>query len=468
MGKTLFDKVWDRHVLAGEEGGSQLLYVDLHLIHEVTTPQGFESLREQGRPVRRPDRIIATIDHNVPTKDVFNIQDEISRQQIEALRKNCEDFGIELNDIGSDGQGIVHMIGPELGASQPGRTIVCGDSHTATHGAFGALAFGIGSSEVEHVLATQSIWQTKPKKMGVEITGKLPHGTYAKDIILKLIASYGSGFGTGYAVEYFGETIENLTMESRMTICNMSIEFGAKMGMIAPDQTTFDWVAGRAEAPENMEAAIADWKELKTDPDAQYDAYISLDVSDLKPYVTWGTNPEMGVAIDEPYPESNGNADYERAYAYMDEKPGMYHQDVPLQHIFIGSCTNSRLADLVEAAKYLKGHKLADNISGIVVPGSKRVKHAAEKLGIDKIFIDAGLEWREPGCSACLGMNPDSYPAYEHVLSTTNRNYEHRMGQNARTHLASPATVAASAVAGKIVDVRQIEPAEIEVPDGAY
>lgn len=454
MSRTLFDKLWDRHVITGPEGEPQLLYVDLHLIHEVTSPQGFDGLRETNRPVRRPDKTIATVDHNVPTEDIYNIKDLISKKQIEALQKNCAEFNIPLMDIGTANQGIVHMVGPELGATQPGKIVVCGDSHTATHGAFGAMAFGIGSSEVEHVFATQSIWQKKPKSMGVKITGKLPAGVYAKDIILHLIATYGAAFGSGYAIEFYGDTVEALTMEERMTICNMSIEFGAKIGMMAPDQTTYDYLRGRRYAPENMEKAIADWETLKSDPDAVYDTDIAIDVSDLAPYVTWGTNPGMGVQFGEKFPEIQDKND-ERAYNYMDLKPGQTAKDIPLGFVFIGSCTNARLSDLIEAAKYVKGGKVPAHIQAMVVPGSRTVRDAAAELGLDKIFIDAGFEWREPGCSACLGMNPDKVPAGVHCASTSNRNFEGRQGKGSRTHLVSPAMAGAAAVNGKFVDIRK-------------
>lgn len=454
MSRTLFDKLWDRHVITGPEGEPQLLYVDLHLIHEVTSPQGFDGLRETNRPVRRPDKTIATVDHNVPTEDIYNIKDLISKKQIEALQKNCTEFNIPLMDIGTANQGIVHMVGPELGATQPGKIVVCGDSHTATHGAFGAMAFGIGSSEVEHVFATQSIWQKKPKSMGVKITGKLPAGVYAKDIILHLIATYGAAFGSGYAIEFYGDTVEALTMEERMTICNMSIEFGAKIGMMAPDQTTYDYLRGRRYAPENMEKAIADWETLKSDPDAVYDTDIAIDVSDLAPYVTWGTNPGMGVQFGEKFPEIQDKND-ERAYNYMDLKPGQTAEDIPLGFVFIGSCTNARLSDLIEAAKYVKGGKVPAHIQAMVVPGSRTVRDAAAELGLDKIFIDAGFEWREPGCSACLGMNPDKVPAGVHCASTSNRNFEGRQGKGSRTHLVSPAMAGAAAVNGKFVDIRK-------------
>lgn len=465
--KTLFDKIWDQHVITGEEGDQQLLYIDQHMIHEVTSPQGFEYLRSNDWPVRRPDKHIATLDHNVPTQDVFNITDPISKIQVETMRDNCDYFGIHLNDVATEYQGIVHMIGPELGASQPGKTIVCGDSHTATHGAFGAIAFGIGSSEVQHVLATQCLWQVKPKRLGVKITGKLPEGLYAKDIMLKLISTYGADYGIGHAVEYFGEAISDLSMEGRMTICNMSIEFGSKMGLMPVDETTLNWLKGRPFAPseDQWDDMLEYWDSLKADEDAVYDRYIELDVSDLKPQVTWGTNPGMGVDVDQALPEADSSED-ERAYEYMGLEAGMMPDQIELDHVFIGSCTNSRLSDLIEAAKILKGHKIHDSLSGIVVPGSQQVKRAAEEIGLDQIFIDAGLEWREPGCSACLGMNEDSFPEFSHVISTSNRNYENRMGKNARAHLASPATVAASAIAGHIVDSRDFERAEIEVPNG--
>ncbi|WP_088825448.1 3-isopropylmalate dehydratase large subunit [Listeria goaensis] len=454
MGKTLFDKLWDRHVIYGEVGEPQLLYVDLHLIHEVTSPQAFEGLRIGNRPVRRPDKTFATMDHNVPTEDIFNIQDLVAKKQIEALQKNCRDFGVTLADVGSDRQGIVHMVGPETGLTQPGKVIVCGDSHTATHGAFGAIGFGIGSSEVEHVFATQTIWQQKPKSMGIEITGELQPGVYAKDIILHLIATYGVAFGTGYAIEYFGDTISKLTMEERMTICNMAIEGGAKMGMMAPDQTTFDYVRGREYAPQDMEAAITDWQTLKTDDDATYDLHLQVDVSTLEPYVTWGTNPEMGVPISQPFPAIQ-NINDERAYTYMGLTPGARAEDIELGYVFIGSCTNARISDLEEAAKIIAGKKVKPGIRALVVPGSRKVRFEAEKRGLDEVFKAAGFEWREPGCSMCLGMNPDQVPDGVHCASTSNRNFEGRQGKGARTHLVSPAMAAAAAIHGKFIDVRK-------------
>lgn len=456
MGKTLFDKVWERHVVSGEVGDPQLIYVDLHLIHEVTSPQAFEGLRTAGRQVRRPDKTFATMDHNIPTKDIYNITDLVSKTQIDTLRRNCQEFGVELCDNGSERQGIVHMVGPETGLTQPGKVIVCGDSHTATHGAFGAIGFGIGTSEVEHVFATQSLWQTKPKNMGIKVTGKLAKGVYSKDIILNLIATYGVDFGVGYGVEFFGDTIESLTMEERMSICNMSIEGGAKMGMMAPDDTTFDYIRGRQYAPEQIEAAIADWRTLYTDEDAQYDRLIELDASQLVPQVTWGTNPEMGISVTEAFPEIKDIND-ERAYAYMDLKPGQKPSDIPLGYVFIGSCTNGRLSDLEEAASIVKGKKIKEGITGLVVPGSRPVRTAAEKLGLDKIFIEAGFEWREPGCSMCLGMNPDQVPDGVHCASTSNRNFEGRQGKGARTHLCSPAMAAAAAIVGTFTDIREGE-----------
>ena len=455
MGKTLFDKVWERHVIKGAEGEAQLLYIDLMLIHEVTSPQAFEGLREAGRKVRCPEKIFGTMDHNVPTVDIHNITDVIAKKQIDTLRENCSEFGVELCDNGSEGQGIVHMVGPEMGLTQPGKTIVCGDSHTATHGAFGALAFGIGTSEVEHVFATQTLWQRKPKRMGIEISGKLQPGVYAKDVILALIAKYGTDFGVGYGVEFFGETISAMSMDERMTICNMAIEGGAKMGMIAPDQKTFDYVADRRFAPEDWQAAVSDWQTLYTDEDAEFDRLLTLDAGSLAPFVTWGTNPEMGVAVYEEFPAIADHND-ELAYQYMDLTPGQKPTDIPVEYVFIGSCTNGRLSDLKEAAKIVQGHKIKDTVTGIVVPGSRPVKKAAEALGLDEIFKAAGFEWREPGCSMCLGMNPDKVPEFVHCASTSNRNFVGRQGKNSRTHLCSPAMAAAAALHGTFVDVREL------------
>lgn len=455
MGTTLFDKLWNRHVIIGKEGEAQLLYVDLQMIHEVTSPQAFEGLRQNNRTVRRPDKTFATMDHNVPTQDIFNITDLISKKQIDTLRKNCEEFGITLCDNGSARQGIVHMVGPEVGLTQPGKVIVCGDSHTATHGAFGAIAFGIGTSEVEHVLATQTIWQKKPKNLGIKVTGKLPKGVYAKDIILALIAKYGVDFGVGYAAEFFGETIENLSMEERMTICNMSIEGGAKMGLIRPDEKTFAYVQGREYAPKDFQKAIADWQTLYTDEDAKYDRLLTLDATQLAPYVTWGTNPEMAVSFDKAFPEIKDHND-QLAYDYMALHPGQKASDIPIEYVFIGSCTNGRLSDLQEAAEIIRGKKVKSSVTAIVVPGSRPVKKAAEKLGLDQIFKAAGFQWREPGCSMCLGMNPDKVPEFVHCASTSNRNFVGRQGKNSRTHLCSPAMAAAAAIYGTFVDVREM------------
>lgn len=458
--KTLFDKLWERHVITGEEGEAQLLYIDLHLIHEVTSPQAFSGLRIAGRKVRRPDLTFGTMDHNTPTtmEERMDIQDKISKAQLEALAANCKEFGITLVDMFHEHNGIVHMVGPEQGLTQPGKTIVCGDSHTATHGAFGAIAFGIGTSEVEHVLATQTIWQKKPKTMGIEITGKLQKGVYAKDIILHIIKTHGIGLGNGYAFEFFGDTIREMSMEGRMTICNMAIEGGGKFGVIAPDQTTFDYVREKKYAPkgEELEKKIEEWKELYTDSVDAYDVHIKVDVSNLAPQITWGTNPEMGINIDEKFPEIKDHND-ERAYSYMGLKPGGSPFDIPLKHVFIGSCTNGRLVDLQEAAKIVRGRKVHPNIKAVVVPGSQVVKREAEKTGLAQIFKDAGFEWREAGCSTCLGMNPDLIPSGEHCASTSNRNFEGRQGKGARTHLVSPAMAAAAAIYGKFIDVREEE-----------
>ena len=452
-GKTIFDKVWERHVIAGQAGQPQLLYIDLHVIHEVTSPQAFEGLRQAGRRVRRPELTFGTVDHNSPTVDIFNIKDAISKKQIEAFTQNVAEFQIEAVLNGSEGQGICHMVASETGRTQPGKTIVCGDSHTATNGAFGAIAFGIGTSEVEHVLATQTLWQSKPKRMKVEFIGTPQKGVYSKDFILALIAKYGVDAGVGYAVEYTGEAVGALTMEERMTICNMSIEFGAKIGIMNPDQKTYEYVKGRPHAPRNWEEAVKDWESLKSDEDAVYDKVLTLDVGQLAPMITWGTNPAMGVPVDASFPPIRDHND-QRAYEYMDLVPGQKAVDIPLKYIFIGSCTNARLSDLEEAAKFLKGRRIAKHITGIVVPGSRAVKKAAETMGLDKIFQEAGFEWREPGCSACLGMNPDQVPAKTHCASTSNRNFEGRQGNLARTHLCSPAMAAAAAVYGKFVDIR--------------
>lgn len=455
-GRSIFDKLWDRHVITGQEGQPQLLYVDQHYVHEVTSPQAFQALRDTGRQVRRPDLTFATFDHNVPTVDIYNIRDVISKAQMDALAKNIKDFGIPHAGHGSENQGIVHMVGPETGLTQPGKLIVCGDSHTATHGAFGAIAFGIGTSEVEHVLATQTIWQVKPKRLLVTFTGKPQKGVYAKDFILALIARYGVGCGLGHVVEFAGDAIERLSMEERMTICNMSIEFGSKMGIMVPDQTTFEYMRGREGVPKAFDEAVEDWKNLYSDSDTVYDKYLTLDVSDLAPMVTWGTNPAMGVSFDERFPAIRDHND-ERAYAYMNLSPGQTAKDIPIGYVFLGSCTNARISDLQLAASIVKGKKIADQVTAIVVPGSRPVKRAAEKLGLDKVFMDAGFEWRDPGCSMCLGMNPDKVPAGVHCASTSNRNFEDRQGFGAKTHLCSPAMAAAAALYGRFVDTRELD-----------
>lgn len=454
MSQTMFDKIWDRHVITGKVGDPQLIYVDLHLLHEVTSPQAFEGLRENNRKVRRTDKSFATMDHNVPTKDIYNVKDAISKKQIDTLGKNAKEFGIRLAGMGHEDQGIIHVIGPQLGLTQPGMVVVCGDSHTATHGAFGAIAFGIGTSEVEHVLATQTIWQTKPKTMGIHVHGKMPHGIFAKDIIMGIIAREGVAFGTGYAAEFYGDTIKAMSMEERMTLCNMAIEGGAKMGSVQPDQTTFDYVAGRKYAPKHMDKAIDYWKQFYTDDDSAFDKVIDFDVSDLAPFVTWGTNPGMAVPVDQPFPEIK-NDDDQKAYDYVGLKPGEKAPDIPIEFAFFGSCTNGRLSDLKIATDVLKGHHIAPQVTALVVPGSRTIKEKAEELGIDKIFKDAGCDWREPGCSACLGMNPDQVPAGVHCASTSNRNFQGRQGAGSRTHLASPAMVAYAAINGHFVDIRK-------------
>lgn len=457
-GKSIFDKLWERHVITGREGEPQLMYVDQHYIHEVTSPQAFDGLREAGRKVRRPDLTFGTFDHNVPTVNIYDIRDVISKAQMDALARNVKEFGIPHADHGSELQGIVHMVGPETGRTQPGKFIVCGDSHTATHGAFGAIAFGIGTTEVEHVFATQTLWQVKPKKLLVRFVGRPQKCVYAKDYILALIARYGVSLGVGHVVEYQGEAISNLTMEERMTICNMSIEFGAKMGIMNPDQTTYDYLKDKPYRPKRFDEAVADWKTLVSDEDATYDKVITLDVSELAPMVTWGTNPSMGVAYGEAFPEIRDLND-ERAYAYMDLEPGQKASDIELGYVFLGSCTNARLSDLQVAARFVEGKHIAPNMTAIVVPGSRPVKRAAEQLGLDKIFKEAGFEWRDPGCSMCLGMNPDKVPTGVHAASTSNRNFEDRQGVGARTHLCSPAMAAAAAIFGRFVDVRELEEA---------
>ena len=451
MAKTMFDRIWDDHEL-----GEGLIYIDLHLVHEVTSPQAFEGLRLAGRTVRRPDKTIATADHNVPTDGTAVarlIADELSRKQVETLEANCEEFGVPIHSLGSDHQGIVHVIGPELGLSQPGLTIVCGDSHTSTHGAFGALAFGIGTSEVEHVLATQTLVQRRPKTMRISYRGDLGAGVSAKDLILATIGRLGTGGMVGHAVEYAGETIRGLTMENRMTICNMTIEGGGRAGMIAPDEATFEWVRGRAGAPEDFDAAVARWRRLPSDEDASFDTEVSVDAAELSPMVTWGTTPGQVVEVTDAVPEPSDEME-ERALRYMDLRPGTPMSDIPLERVFIGSCTNSRVADLREAASMLDGRKVAAGVNAMVVPGSARVKQEAEAEGLDEVFRTAGFDWRSAGCSMCLGMNPDTLSEGERCASTSNRNFEGRQGKGGRTHLVSPRMAAAAAIEGHFVDIR--------------
>ncbi|MCI3920352.1 3-isopropylmalate dehydratase large subunit [Paenibacillus sp. TRM 82003] len=463
--RTLFEKIWDNHVIHQEEGKPSIIYIDLHLVHEVTSPQAFEGLRLAGRKVRRPDLTFATMDHNVPTKDRFNITDPISKQQVDTLTKNANEFGVTLYDLNTIDQGVVHVMGPELGLTHPGKTIVCGDSHTSTHGAFGALAFGIGTSEVEHVLATQCLQQAKPKTMEVRVNGKLPTGVTAKDLILGIIAKYGTDFATGYVVEYTGEAIRGLTMEQRMTVCNMSIEAGARAGMIAPDETTFEYLRGREHVPAGaaFDAAVEKWKALTTDEGATYDALVEFDAASLIPQVTWGTSPGMGtnvlatVPVPAELPTENERKAAEKALEYMDLKPGTPMTDIAINWTFIGSCTNGRIEDLRAAAKVARGHKVSPNVTAIVVPGSGRVKLQAEKEGLDKVFIEAGFEWREAGCSMCLAMNPDVLSPGDRCASTSNRNFEGRQGRGGRTHLVSPEMAAAAAIMGHFVDVRDWE-----------
>jgi 3-isopropylmalate/(R)-2-methylmalate dehydratase large subunit len=462
--KTIIEKIWEKNVVYREKGKPDLLYVDLHLIHEVTSPQAFEGLRSKNRKVRRPDLTFATMDHNVPTVNRFHITDEIAKKQMTTLEKNCREFGIELADLYSKDQGIVHVIGPELGLTLPGKVIVCGDSHTSTHGAFGALAFGIGTSEVEHVLATQTIWQHKPKTLEINISGKLSPGVSAKDVILYIIQKFGTRFGTGYVIEYTGDVIRNMSMDERMTICNMSIEAGARAGLVSPDETTFEYLKGRKYSPkgEDFDKAVEYWKSLATDQGAVYDQVLKIDASDIAPIVTWGTNPGMSITIDDvvPSPEQFSSEEdkkaAKRALEYMGLTPGTPIKDVTIQHVFIGSCTNSRLSDLREAAQIVKGKKVTPNVRAIVVPGSQAVKQKAEEEGLADIFREAGFEWRDSGCSMCLSMNPDVVPEGERCASTSNRNFEGRQGKGARTHLVSPAMAAAAALYGHFVDVREL------------
>ncbi|MCQ6273489.1 3-isopropylmalate dehydratase large subunit [Bacillus sp. V3B] len=461
MGKSIIDKVWDKHIVHQEEGKPDLLYIDLHLVHEVTSPQAFSGLRMKNRKVRRPDKTFATMDHNVPTKNRFVINDKVALNQMTTLEKNCQEFNVPLAGLESPEQGIVHVIGPELGLTQPGKTIVCGDSHTSTHGAFGALAFGIGTSEVEHVLATQTLWQSKPKSLKLEINGQLSEGVTSKDVILYVLSKYGINFGTGHVIEFCGEVIRNMSMEERMTICNMSIEGGAKAGLIAPDETTFSYVKGKKYAPENFEQAVQEWKELTSDEDAVYDTVIEIDGSDIEPMVSWGTNPSMTSKVSESIPTLEDCAtDSDRkalasALQYMGLEEGQAIEDIAIQHVFIGSCTNSRIEDLRAAAEVAKGKTVAASVRALVVPGSQQVKKQAEQEGLDKIFTDAGFEWRDAGCSMCLSMNNDVVPAGEHCASTSNRNFEGRQGTGSRTHLVSPAMAANAAIYGRFADLRK-------------
>jgi len=455
----MFDKIWDAH-----EVGDGLIYIDLHLVHEVTSPQAFDGLRLEGRSVRRPDKTIATADHNVPTDGTpaaRMIADELSRIQVETLERNCAEFGIPIYSLGSDRQGIVHVIGPELGVTQPGLTIVCGDSHTSTHGAFGALAVGIGTSEVEHVLATQCLVQRRPKTMRINYSGELAPGVTAKDLILATIGHLGVSGMVGHAVEYAGDTIRRLSMENRMTICNMTIEGGGRAGMIAPDETTFEWMSGRPGAPDDFDAAVAAWRELPSDEGAEFDTDVEIDAAAISPMVTWGTNPGMVAQVTEAIPDPSGWGEgpadreaAERALAYMALQPGTPITDIPLDRVFIGSCTNSRIQDLREAATMVDGRRVAGSVRAMVVPGSQQVKAQAEQEGLDDVFRSAGFEWRTAGCSMCLGMNPDILDEGERCASTSNRNFEGRQGRGGRTHLVSPRMAAAAAVEGSFVDIR--------------
>jgi 3-isopropylmalate/(R)-2-methylmalate dehydratase large subunit len=447
--RSLFDKIWDAHEVA-----ESLLYIDLHLVHEVTSPQAFESLRLAGRPVRRPDRTLATADHNVPTDGstaAQQIRDRLSRVQVETLERNCREFGVPLYSIGSARQGIVHVIGPELGLTQPGTTIVCGDSHTSTHGAFGALAFGIGTSEVEHVLATQTLQQRKPRSMRIRYSGELGYGVTAKDLILGTIGRIGVDGGVGHVIEYAGPPVERLSMEGRMTVCNMTIEGGGRAGMIAPDDTTFEWVAGREAAPDPL--PLEEWRELRSDDGAAFDTEVEIDARELSPQVTWGTNPAMVTDVTAAVPEPRGPGE-ERALEYMALAAGTPMQEIELDRVFIGSCTNSRIGDLREAAEVVRGRRVAASVDAMVVPGSQQVKAQAEAEGLDEVFRAAGFDWRSAGCSMCLGMNPDIAAPGERVASTSNRNFEGRQGRGARSHLVSPRMAAAAAIEGRFVDIR--------------
>ncbi|MFI4877000.1 MAG: 3-isopropylmalate dehydratase large subunit [Blastopirellula sp. JB062] len=459
--RNMFQKIWDNHLVLQEEGQQAILYIDLQLVHEVTSAQAFEGLRLAGRKLRRPERHVATPDHNIPTTDrSLPIVDPISKQQIDTLRNNCQEFGVRLYDLHDHKQGIVHVIGPELGMTQPGMTIVCGDSHTATHGAFGALAFGIGTSEVEHVMATQTLLQAKPKTMELRVNGTLAPGVTAKDLILYLIGKLTTSGGTGYVLEYTGEAIRALSMEERMTVCNMSIEAGARAGMIAPDETTFEYVRGREFAPQDFDAAVAKWKELPSDEGAKYDEVLIFDAKDIAPQVTWGTNPGQVAPVISKVPSPNDYSDLteqkstQAALDYMGLTAGQPLTDVKIDRVFIGSCTNARIEDLRAAARVVKGHKVADGVQAMVVPGSGQVKDQAEAEGLDAVFREAGFDWREAGCSMCLAMNPDKLSPGERCASTSNRNFEGRQGKGGRTHLVSPAMAAAAGVTGRFVDIR--------------
>ena len=462
--RTMFEKIWDDHIVHAEEGKQTLLYIDLQLVHEVTSPQAFEGLRIASRKVRRPDRTVATVDHNIPTTDRGRpIADPISKQQIDTLRQNCAEFGIRLFDLMDKNQGVVHVIGPELGLTQPGMTIVCGDSHTATHGAFGALAFGIGTSEVEHVLATQTLLQHRPKTMEVRVDHRLPFGVTAKDLILYLIGRLTTQGGTGYCIEYTGEAVRALSMEERMTVCNMTIEAGARSGLIAPDEKTYHYLHGRPFAPRDFESAVKRWQRLPSDPGASYDRVERFSATDVQPQVTWGTNPGQVVDVGASVPSPADLADEtdrkaaEKALEYMGLHPGTPMKSIAIDRVFIGSCTNGRIEDLRAAAAVVRGHRVAKGVQAMVVPGSGLVKRMAEAEGLHSIFLDAGAEWREAGCSMCLAMNPDKLEPGERCAATSNRNFEGRQGKGGRTHLVSPAMAAAAAVAGHFVDIRQWE-----------
>jgi 3-isopropylmalate/(R)-2-methylmalate dehydratase large subunit len=467
MGRTLAEKVWQDHVVRHAEGEPDLLYIDLHLVHEVTSPQAFDGLRATGRAVRRPDLTLATEDHNVPTIDIDKpIADPISKAQVDALRVNCAEFGVPVYSLGNIEQGIVHVVGPQLGLTQPGMTVVCGDSHTSTHGAFGALAFGIGTSEVEHVLATQTLPLKPFKTMAITVDGDLPPGVTAKDITLAVIARIGTGGGQGYVLEYRGSAIRGLSMEGRMTLCNMSIEAGARAGMVAPDETTFDYLEGRPHAPagDEWDAAVAYWRTLPTDPDARFDAEVVIDAATLAPFVTWGTNPGQGLPLSASVPSPDDARDevdrvaIERALEYMDLTPGTPLRDIAVDTVFVGSCTNGRIEDLRAVAEVLRGRTVADSVRMLIVPGSVRVKMQAQSEGLDSVFVAAGAEWREAGCSMCLAMNPDKLAPGERSASTSNRNFEGRQGPGGRTHLVSPAVAAATAVTGHLAAPADLPP----------